>query len=278
MNVFFVCGAPKSGTTWLQRVLDAHPEVCCSGEGHFIERFTVPVAKVLRDYNQHMTLVAHRVYEGQPYYQPVSQAAFDTMMRSFIMDRMMERQPGPEIRWLGDKTPRYTGHLKQLHRLFPEGRFVNVIRDPRDVAMARLHHAHRAGKSYLDDPGSAEAVEFIGAGGLDWAGNIRPVTEFAQANPGCLHGLRYEDMIADPASEAKKLFAFLGVSTDGAVIDEVVRTTSFEAQSGRKPGEEDPNSFLRKGVAGDWVGRLQPPALKALDEACGDLMRELGYA
>ena len=24
-NVFFVCGSPKSGTTWLQRVLDAHP-------------------------------------------------------------------------------------------------------------------------------------------------------------------------------------------------------------------------------------------------------------
>ena len=28
---FFVCGAPKSGTTWFQRLLDAQPEVVCSG-------------------------------------------------------------------------------------------------------------------------------------------------------------------------------------------------------------------------------------------------------
>jgi len=145
------------------------------------------------------------------------------------------------------------------------------------VAMSRLHQAHRAGLGHLQDPGSAEAVEFVRAGGLDWAGSVQPVTEFAKANPGRLHSLGYEAMIADPAAEARKAFGFLGVSTEPAVIDEVVRTTSFEAQSGRKPGEEDPNSFMRKGVAGDWVGRLPLPALKALEEACGDLMREFGY-
>ncbi|HEX5915407.1 MAG TPA: sulfotransferase, partial [Rubrobacter sp.] len=33
--VFFVVGLAKSGTTWLMKTLDAHPEVLCRGEGRF---------------------------------------------------------------------------------------------------------------------------------------------------------------------------------------------------------------------------------------------------
>ena len=35
MPVFFVVGLAKSGTTWLMKTLDAHPEVLCKGEGRF---------------------------------------------------------------------------------------------------------------------------------------------------------------------------------------------------------------------------------------------------
>jgi hypothetical protein len=69
MDVFFACGAPKSGTTWLQRVLDAHPEISCSGEGHFIDRFSAPLAEVVREYNRHLGVVETQVYEGRPYYR-----------------------------------------------------------------------------------------------------------------------------------------------------------------------------------------------------------------
>src|SRR6187402_1454276 len=125
-QLFFVCGAPKSGTTWLQRVLDAHPQIQCSGEGHFIERFTVPLAKVMRDYAEHMNLVAGRVYEGQPYYPPIGQADLDSLARGFILSQLMVRNPGPKVRWIGDKTPRYTGYLPQLLRLFPSAHFFNI--------------------------------------------------------------------------------------------------------------------------------------------------------
>ena len=34
-QLFFVGGAPRSGTTWLQQLLDCHPDICCRGEGLF---------------------------------------------------------------------------------------------------------------------------------------------------------------------------------------------------------------------------------------------------
>jgi hypothetical protein len=276
-QIFFVCGAPKSGTTWLQRVLDAHPQIQCSGEGHFIERFSVPLAQVMRDYAGHMGLVADRVYEGQPYYPPLVQDDLDRLVRSFILSRLMTRDPGVEVHWIGDKTPRYTNNLPTLQRLFPHARFLNIVRDPRDVAMARMHQARRADLAERVAEGTPERAQFIREGGEDWARCVAPIAQFMADRPGALHNLKYEDMIGDPAGEARKFFRFLGVRHDDALLAQVANLTSFEAQSGRKPGEEHPTSFLRKGVAGDWIGRLEPEALQALDEACGDLMRTYGY-
>ena len=67
VKVFFVCGAPKSGTTWLQRILDAHPQVCCSGEGHFITRFSSPVSKVVNTYNADLSVESSQSFlPGDP--------------------------------------------------------------------------------------------------------------------------------------------------------------------------------------------------------------------
>ena len=209
MQVFFVCGAPKSGTTWLQRVLDAHPEVICSGEGHFIQRFTIPLATVVREYNDYSRLVADRVYEGTPYYEPVDQQDFDRVARTFIMDRLMFRKPGPGVCWVGDKTPRYALHLRQLHRIFPECRFINIVRDPRDAIMSRLGHAARAGMVETATPDAPERMQIVRGGAEDWVANMAPIAPFAAANPQRMHCLRYEDMHADPALEARQLFDFL---------------------------------------------------------------------
>ena len=72
MQTFFIVGAQKSGTTWLQRLFHDIPEVACFGESHFVDRLVLPVANTINDYNKMMTLVSKRVYEGEGYYQGVS--------------------------------------------------------------------------------------------------------------------------------------------------------------------------------------------------------------
>ena len=53
---------------------------------------------------------------------------------------------------------------------------------------------------------------------------------------------------------------------------------SFEALSGRKPGQEDTGSKLRKGVAGDWRNHFTPAVQEAFDDETTDLVARLGYA
>jgi hypothetical protein len=273
VNVFFVCGAPKSGTTWLQRILDAHPEVCCSGEGHFVERFTGPLARVLNAYNTQLSMETEQVYEGEPIYGPVSQAELDDLGRAFILRRLISRA-APGVQWVGDKTPRYTHQLQPLDRLFPQARFINIVRDPRDVAVSRMGHSRRIGLTEVFTPASAQNKQAIEDAVTGWIEAVRLVDAFAQGHPGRVHELRYWELVERPAETAAELFAFLGVATPRPIIDEVVAATSFEALSGRRPGEEDAGSFLRKGVPGDWREHLDEDALAAIEEACGDLMRE----
>src|SRR5277367_1815524 len=39
----FVVGAPRSGTTWVQRILLAHPQICGGQESHFLAAFGYPM-------------------------------------------------------------------------------------------------------------------------------------------------------------------------------------------------------------------------------------------
>jgi hypothetical protein len=277
VDVFFACGAPKSGTTWLQRILDAHPEVCCSGEGHFIQRFSIPAAQVVKAYNQGLGVDARQVYEGRPYYAGVDQAEFDAMVRGFILNRLTSRA-GPQTRWVGDKTPGYTLHLDLLHRLFPTAKILHIVRDPRDVAVSRMAHSHRAGYLGALTPGEDHYRQTLEGAVNYWNQAVTAVDDFARAHPGLVYEVRYRDLHADPIGETEKLFAFLGAPTDRILVERVTAATSFQTLAGRPAGEEDLASFLRKGVPDDWKSRLDADAERLIWDRCGDLMREKRFA
>ena len=87
---------------------------------------------------------------------------------------------------------------------------------------------------------------------------------------GCLV-VTYERLRAAPETEAARLFGFLGVSTDAAVVADCVARTSFAALSGGRPaGEGRDGTFYRKGVAGDWRSTFT-------DEMSDFMLQELGW-
>jgi hypothetical protein len=280
-RTLFVSGSPKSGTTWLQKILDAHPAIACAGEGHFVERIANPMARMLREYNDKLRQVDERVFQGKAPYQPLGEQELLQLIRDMVIRLMLRQQPPPGIAWLGDKTPRYTEGLKELKLLFPDVRFLHIVRDPRDVAVSRLYHAKRAGYDDALTAGSATYYEMVANAATAWAlhnGNVEAFAAAAPANAGMLHRVRYEVMLVEFDRVVTNLLAFLDVDNSPAVVASIRHATDFERLSGRKQGEEDPDSFFRKGIAGDWEGRLDAKALDIIAGHCGLLMRKLGYA
>src|SRR4029077_20089502 len=70
-QIFFIGGAVKSGTTWLQLLLDTHPDVSCRGESHLSVHFAPLLQRALDEHNayiSHKNTVVFNELEGYPYF------------------------------------------------------------------------------------------------------------------------------------------------------------------------------------------------------------------
>jgi len=90
--------------------------------------------------------------------------------------------------------------------------------------------------------------------------------------------VRYEALVEKPEAELPRLLEFLGASHDQRTARHCVEAASFEKLSGgRERGREDPKSFFRKGVVGDWENVFTNRDRSIFNEEAGELLSELGY-
>ena len=90
--------------------------------------------------------------------------------------------------------------------------------------------------------------------------------------------VKYEDLLVTPGEELKKTVEAL--SDKQLPIEkakEIAANYSFKKMSGRKPGEENKGSFVRKGVAGDWKNHFTREARLTFDRIAGDQLIKAGY-
>src|SRR5215831_11666922 len=83
-QVFFVGGTIKSGTTWLQLLLNAHPQVSCNGEAHFIAALS-PSLK--RGFDFHWEYIAGKnrmIFHELGGYPPLSEEDFSYILSASI--------------------------------------------------------------------------------------------------------------------------------------------------------------------------------------------------
>lgn len=167
-------------------------------------------------------------------------------------------------RW-GDKTPVYAGYLPLLHRMLPEARFVHIVRDGRDAAM-----------SMVEKWGEKEWHTDLLFALKSWQRRVRLARRSGHGlGPDRYTEVRYEDLVADPEPELRRLCDFLGEPFDPAMTVPQ-RTASGEVWAGdifHRRLHEAPNA----GHTLRWV-REMPAGDRALArKAVGETLRGFGY-
>lgn len=79
--------------------------------------------------------------------------------------------------------------------------------------------------------------------------------------------VRFEELTGPESNNVfTALFEHCDISMPRDVLHQLLTKYSFEALSGRKPGEEKKDSHYRKGISGDWKNYLSEPLIKRFEE------------
>jgi hypothetical protein len=275
----FLVGCARSGTTLLERIVDAHPQIAITPELHWITdhsfkdgQWMAPegrvTAELLADLAGHKRF-RHLGFSRQEFEElldagrPVPFTTF--LNRLFDLYRLKK---GKSL--VGNKTPAFVQWVAALHALWPEARFVHLIRDGRDVCLSVLNwdHAYKAAgryRTWSEDPVSTTAVW--------WERKVRLGRQGGQRlGPRVYYEMRYEDLVSNPGKTCASLCDFLGVPYDEAML------RFHEGRTRAEPGLDAKKAWLPV-TAGlrNWRTQMQPEDVERFEAAAGGLLTELGY-
>jgi LPS sulfotransferase NodH len=226
----FVVGVPRSGTTLLASLLARHPRLGCGPETNFfalarrsdwrslldsrrwpaaaldwLSRPTLENESLLERYGLDAGAVGSRLRARRP----AVEAVLDGLLEAYLVG-------AGKHRWI-EKSPVHLLHLETLRRHYPDAVVINIIRDPRDVAL-----------SLTDVPWGPS--EFAG-GLLYWRRFEEAGADFLATDRGAVT-VRYEELVAEPERVLHAVCERIGEA-----FDPVMLHTGPEADALRRPHE-----------------------------------------
>jgi Sulfotransferase family len=267
-----IVGCPRSGTTLLQRIVNAHPQIAIMPESHWIYQFfekrrgltpeglvTPELISHLLDQPQFAGLQIGReeleglIGNGRPvFYASFIKNLFDLYGRARGKARV------------GNKTPGFVRRIPIVHSLWPTARFVHLVRDGRDMYLSTMHRPLKNPKPGVFDTWEEDPVS---TAALWWELNVRLGRQAGSwLGPELYYEIRYESLVHHPAQECAALCAFLGLPYDDSMLH------FNEGQ--RKPDAARP---ITAGLR-DWQSQMPPHDVEQFEAFAGKLLDELGYS
>ena len=244
-NLAFLGGHPRSGTTLLEQILGAHPDVAAMDE---------PSA---------FTMVVCQLFSASPL---VSAARLNVIRRRYLEAARKEWGGNLDGKLLLDKNPSPTARLPIWLRVFPELRVLIALRDPRDVVISCYFQNLRL-NPYNANFLSLERTARHYANLMDVWLAVRQWEGLAWMET------RYEDIVADLEKEGRRVTEFLGLAWDPA-------QGRFHEKSNQKqmysPTYHDATQPVHARSVARWRAYQKHlgPILPILEPYC----RALGYA
>jgi hypothetical protein len=257
----FITGCARSGTTWVLDIYGAHPDVAVVSESWLFS----PAAGVLPLLSDaHWSTDKRGLPQGLG--RVLSKEDFLAELRAFLA-QLLGRSLVDGQRFLVEKSPNHVWNMDKIAEVFPEARFVHVLRDGRDVAVSLL----AAGASWAPH-WTQSAAGSIQQAASTWRLAVEQAVAAKPLLGDKLLEVRYEDLHRDPASTCRRLFEFAEIPYDDDLVEGVMRATDF--QTNFVPNEA---GFRRGGRIGDWKTSFDAADCLAFQLEAGALLIALGY-
>lgn len=249
----FFCGFPRSGTTLMEQILDAHPQTVTTGEDSPLQRLYETLPPPPEGRNDPTETI-----------RDITSIERDRLRQVFV-DIVMEARG--EIRGccLIDKLPLNLIELGIIARLFPEAKILTAIRDPRDCVLSafmqpfRLNDAMACLTNLQDAAATYRSV-------FDLYASQKEVSGLA------IQEYRYEDLIDDFDGTIRTVIDFLDLPWDGAIRNYRERLTGRYIAT---PSYMAVTQGLNRRAIGRW--RRYAPYLEPVAETLAPYVKRFGY-
>lgn len=246
-RVAFLVGVRRSGTNWLRRIVDAHPDATViPGETYLLSHGIRP----LQERVQHGLRGSART--GTMF---VDTDRFNDAVRTLCDELLLGHLEGLDdpVRLIGERTPDHVRTLDLVRDIYPDAAVVHIIRDGRDVA-----------RSLVSQPWGPQTYREAAE---EWVTGIESARAIAPELERYLE-IGYEHLLDDPARRVPELYEFLGLATDGDIVERALVEAGI-------PYNVDP--AVKQVTTQKWRGGIAGDDLADVVDVAGPMLAALGY-
>lgn len=282
-----IVGSPRSGTTLLRLMLDAHPDLAIPPETGFLSA-DIGLKNIDLDIVESFYQMIVKYPPGMPAWNDFHIPAKEfhenllglqpfTKQDGFRLFYKMYASRFGKSRW-GDKTPIHCNHLLEIQELLPEAYFIHIIRDGRDAAVSLRNQWFSPGYD-------------IKTQAIYWRENVQ--TAYAKGVQ-CAHyfEVRFEDLIQNTENILRHICEYINLDfhpkmmkyyenaqnrlnehlerrrLDGTLVVSKLARQKQQINTGKPP------DIHKIGV---WRNILQPNEIEEFELIAGDTLRQYGY-
>lgn len=271
---FFILGRPRSGTTLLRSIFDAHPSVNIPPEHinliHLYYKYRFKKGNwthkelecFYHDFSEHNAIktlwkLNDESIKTQLYKLEGQTASFEQLIK-LIYYNYQSLYTKDRIQILGDKSPVNSLYAKKLVKVFPSARFIHLVRDYRGNLSSMLRYE-------VFSPSVTTIVS-------QWKYSVNQIEQLATNYPDKFITIRYEDLVKDPQGVITRMCSFLNINFNPVMLDSQKREEIIKQSYDQSfISEWHPNlpMEISENNIDKWKQKLSPSAIRLADYIAG---------
>jgi len=281
LSFVFIVAKGRSGTTLMQTILDANENVILPLESRLIVHLKKKYSGVTRWNAALLDEFITDLYKDKKFSRywsvdplqlrksidsfPVTELTFPVLCKLIYLSYPSPFPKG-KITLLGDKNPIYSIFIRELTEVFPDAKFIHLVRDYRDNIVSNKKVFQR------------QSVAQLAQG---WKAYNIFIEEAKKKNPGNFYTLKYEELAAEPARVVPELCDFLQIRFNPAMFD---FSEKIKQVTGERYIDEIKNVHpnlvnpINTKEINKWKATLSQSDIELADFITGDYAKQYGYA
>ncbi len=281
----FIVGSGRSGTTVLTKILNSHSKICCpTAENFFLSSFLQLFGKKTSFTKQEIDAIIDNLWNLDTINQHIWKINSDNLkqllqrhkknldfvlLMKIIFAHFGGNTQQDNFAYFLDKNPHYVYYLKELNSIFPDAKFIFIVRD------------------YRGKYNSVKKVRnrFLSAVGISWAIQQKKILNFQKLHPDKCLLIRYEDLTYTPNDTLQTICRFLSIDFEEQMLRHF-EVSKIEYQKlpldeatirNQLKWHENSERPLNTQSVNKWQQELSDKEIKMLDYYCGKTGELFGY-